>query len=124
MRNIENRNGRDSQIIARAQKWAEVLKEFHGSGQTRNAFARERGIAVSTLNYWLMRQKRKTLNAEAARAVGGPKMVFSELKMSAQGLSSASGWAMEVVSPMGLTIRSRKELPADLLIRLLRGEGC
>lgn len=122
MKNGQDRYGRDRQIIARAEKWSEVLRQFRESGQTRNAFGRERGIAVSTLNYWLMRQKRKTLNGDAARSVSSRKMVFSELKL--ESMAGESGWAMELVSPMGLTMRSRKELPADLLIRLLRGEGC
>lgn len=119
MKDEQNGNARQSQSIARAQKWAEVLKQFHRSGQTRRAFSEQEGVALATLSYWLTREKRKTLNT-----VSYAPMVFSELKLNPQGLEAESGWAVEIVSPTGLTVRSREALPAQLLIRLLRERGC
>lgn len=118
MKDAQGWNGRQSQSIARAQKWAEVLQQFHRSGQTRKAFAQQQGVALATLSYWLTREKRRAL------AVVPSPMVFSEFRVNAPGLQAEPGWAMEVVSPTGLTVRSRQALPSALLIRLLRARGC
>jgi len=119
MKDAQNGSARQSQRFARAQKWAEVLKQFHRSGQTRKAFAEQQGVALATLSYWLTREKRRTLNT-----VSVAPMVFRELNLSPQGLQTEWGWAVEIVSAVGLTVRSREALPAHVLIRLLRERGC
>lgn len=119
MKNTQHSNGRDGQASARAEKWAEVLTQFHRSGQTRRAFAEQQGIALATLSYWLTREKRKALNGASSAP-----MVFRELNLSPQSSQAESGWAVEIVSSTGLTVRSRKALPAGALIRLMRARGC
>jgi hypothetical protein len=96
-----------------------MLRRFQESGKGRRAFARENGIGLSTLGYWIRQEKRKAV----IPAVSAP-MVFSELRLNTQGVGSESAWAMEVVSPSGLRVRSREALPTHLLIRLLRERRC
>jgi site-specific recombinase XerC len=120
MKNAQKQNGRDRWIALRAQKWSEVLERFHRSGMTRRAFAEQEGVARATLSYWLTRERRGSLNTGSAKIVPAPGMLFGELKLG-RDLAADSSWAMEVVSPTGLTVRSRKELSCGVLIRLLRG---
>ena len=39
----------------REDRWREICREFRDSGMTRKAFCKSRGIALSTLGYWLAR---------------------------------------------------------------------
>jgi DNA-binding transcriptional regulator LsrR (DeoR family) len=41
--------------IGREQRWREICREYHESGMTRKAFSESRGVARSTLGYWLKR---------------------------------------------------------------------
>ncbi len=113
---MENeKSSQDRQRFARAEERAEMLRQFHESGLTRKAFAEKQGVVLSTLDYWLTREKRNRVGAPSEVS-----MVFSELKLKGQSLTAESAWAMEVVSTGGVTVRSREVLPAGLLIRLLR----
>ncbi|TVQ21318.1 MAG: hypothetical protein EA382_13765 [Spirochaetaceae bacterium] len=39
----------------RESEWRQICDEFRDSGMTRKAFCQSRGIALSTLGYWLKR---------------------------------------------------------------------
>jgi transposase-like protein len=91
---------------------AELLREFHESGQTRKAFAATHGVRLSTLSYWLTCENRKALVGAAA------PVVFGEVRLTSRP-EETTNWAMEVISPEGLTVRSRETLPTGLLFRLL-----
>ena len=39
----------------REDRWRKICREFRDSGMTRKAFCESRGIALSTLGYWLAR---------------------------------------------------------------------
>lgn len=41
--------------VQREKRWREVCGEFRDSGMTRKAFCESRGVALSTLGYWLKR---------------------------------------------------------------------
>lgn len=41
--------------VEREERWRKVCREFSDSGMTRKAFCESRGIALSTLRYWLKR---------------------------------------------------------------------
>ncbi len=41
--------------VQRENRWREICREFRDSGMTRKAFCKSRGIALSTLGYWLQR---------------------------------------------------------------------
>ncbi len=106
---------KETQRIGRREERLELLRRFHQSRMTRKAFAEKHGVVLSTLDYWLTRERRNGL-----AGAGDVPMVFSEVKMRGQGLTEQVGWAMEVISPAGYTVRSREALAGGLLIRLLR----
>lgn len=104
---------RNQQDLKKRREFAaEMLREFHESGLRRRAFAEKHGVALSTLDYWLTRERKKVAKLESA------PLVFSELKVSSPG--SQEQWAMEILSSKGITVRSRQALPAELLIQLFR----
>jgi transposase-like protein len=95
---------------------AEIVRRFHEGRQGRRTFAQENGIALSTLGYWIRQERRKGL----VRPVSAPVQI-QEVKVGMpRGFGLESSWAMEVISPTGLTIRSREALPPAVVIRLLR----
>ncbi len=111
----ESENGASKRRATDPATRTELLRQFHESGQTRKAFSASRGIRLSTLNYWLTCEKR--------RAMVAPPVVFNEFKVSGQA-EDKNAWAMEVISPEGLTVRSREALPSNLLFRLLALRRC
>ena len=42
-----------SAVEERRARWEQICREFRESGMTRVAFCEERGIALSSLGYWL-----------------------------------------------------------------------
>ena len=46
--------------VQREKRWSEICREFRDSGMTRRAFCESRGIALSTLGYWLKRLSETT----------------------------------------------------------------
>jgi len=107
-------NLRSTRITA-AQR-ARVIERFQRSGLTRRAFVRKSGIALSSLNRWL------------AQAKSTPNVPFpvrlSELKLAPLLAAPPTGWAMEIVSPQGLTLRCCEPLKVQDLMLLLRGSSC
>jgi hypothetical protein len=93
-----------------------MVERFHRSGLTRVSFCQQEGIPISTLSYWLTRIKRTPNDP-------GP-VIFSEVRLTSPIVSSTNGWAMEVVSPEGLTIRYREAFSVNELLGLLRGNRC
>jgi hypothetical protein len=94
----------------------QMVERFHRSGLTRVSFCQQEGIPISTLSYWLTRIKRTPNDP-------GP-VIFSEVRLTSPIVSSTNGWAMEVVSPEGLTIRYREAFSVNELLGLLRGNRC
>jgi hypothetical protein len=94
----------------------QMVEQFQRSGLTREAFCEQEGIPIATLGYWLTRIKR-TSNKPAP-------VVFREVRLTSPIVPPTSSWAMEVISPEGLTIRCREALSVNELVRLLRGSRC
>ena len=96
---------------------ARTVRRFQRSGLSRAEFARRQGLVLSTLDRWL---------GEARHAPQGPPAVaFSEMRLASPLLpGAASAWAVEIVSPKGLTVRWREPLAAPELVRLLRSLSC
>ena len=44
----------------RTEKREAILQQFHKSGLTQKAFCETRGVALSTLQYWLGRERKKS----------------------------------------------------------------
>jgi hypothetical protein len=94
----------------------QMVEQFRRSGLTRAAFSRQHGIPLATLKWWLKKTER-TSNLPVP-------VVFSEVRLAAPEESPTKFWAMEVVSPSGLTVRCREALAVRDLARLLRDTRC
>lgn len=46
-------------------EWRELVQEYRASGQNREAFARKRGLNVSTLSWWTSEFRQETSSALA-----------------------------------------------------------
>ena len=94
------------------RQWVE---RFQQSGQTQEAFVRQHGIKLSTLQYWLYRKpKEPAINKAPAgwREVRLPSMVASGV------------WAAEMSLPNGVTVRLASQTAELLLAQILRNESC
>jgi hypothetical protein len=98
---------------ARAQKRLQMVNQFRRSGLTRAAFARQYGIPLATLGWWIKKAK-DTSNLPAP-------VVFNEVRLAPPIVSPLNGWSVELISPAGLIIRCRESFSVDDLTRLLRG---
>jgi hypothetical protein len=108
---MESENSSRKKIFRTAVQRAELVDQFKHSRLTRKAFANSYNIPVSTLNNWLTAARRVRNN--------GTPVQFREMKLSATPVSGQQ-WAMEVLSPDGLTVRCREPLPVQDLASLLR----
>lgn len=88
-----------------------MIEGFHRSGLTRREFAQQHGVARSTLDYWI-RKARKGSHLPAP-------ILFNEIKLPNPLITTNNGWAMEIVSRSGVTIRCREALSTDDLMWVL-----
>lgn len=93
----------------------EMVERFRRSGKTRRAFCESEGIAKSTLDWWLRKDKGGSRKKRVA---------FREVALVSTGIGATSNWAMEIVSPQGWTIRSHQTLSVEDMARLLREPRC
>jgi len=100
------------QYRASANQRRQMVEQFRRSGLSRRAFSRQRGIPISTLNWWL-RKIKPTSNLPIP-------IEFSEVMVIPPSTKENGAWAMELVAPSGLTIRCREALTAPDLMQLLR----
>lgn len=89
----------------------EMVEEFRHSRLTRREFAKQHDVALSTLDYWI-RRARKGSHLPAP-------ILFNETKFPDPINPTNSGWAMEIVSRSGVTIRCREALSTDDLMWVL-----
>jgi len=101
---------------ATAAERLQMVEQFRRSGLTRAAFSRRHGIPLATLSWWLAKTKQ-------ASKLPVP-VVFSEIKLAPPAMPPSNAWAIELVSPSGLTVRCREAIPMRDLARLLRGARC
>jgi hypothetical protein len=92
--------------------WERVVSDFRRSGMKQRDFCRSRGVAVSTLQYWMrkLRGDGKKLQIVPVRVVSG-----------------SSGDRAELEARVGsVALRFSSEVPAAYAIALLRGlaESC
>ena len=90
-----------------------MVEQFRHSGLTRAAYSRKYGVPLATLSWWLARSR-------SAAKLPVPVM-FREVRVSPPLEPPLGSWAMEIISPSGLTVRCREALPVRELARLLRG---
>lgn len=84
---------------AQRQGW---LQKFFSSGLSRQAFAREHGLKLSTLCRWLAQDQESDSAARLPKPV-----VFKEVSLPAVVNASGQCWAMEIVTPSGLVLHLR-----------------
>lgn len=107
---------------------AELVERFQRSGLTRAVFAKQNGVALSTLDYWRAqaRSRPKSALVRARNSNGVPAIskntpiLFGEVELTSLFSAPAPLWAMELVSSRGLTVRCREALSLRELERLLR----
>jgi hypothetical protein len=94
----------------------ETLARYRASGLTQRAFCEQFGLPVSTLQWWLLRARR--------RAVARRPVTFTELSLPIAPPMSAPAWAVEIVTATGVTVRLREPLRPAAVRTLLRGGRC
>jgi transposase-like protein len=99
---------------ARARR--EIVAQYQRSDLTQRAFCAQAGLPISTLQWWLVQARR-----EAARSAPA---AFTEVQMPAAAPRDpdvgASAWAVELVTPRGVTLRLREPVAPAVLRDLLR----
>jgi transposase-like protein len=79
MRNTRSENRTDSRRRRSAEEADGILGEYAKSGLTQRVFARETGIGVSTLQYWLRRKAR--MGMKGHRREAGSAQSLSEVSL-------------------------------------------
>ena len=102
---------------SKAQQWAQRIEEFTGSGLSRRAWCRRRGVNPSTLDYWRSRLRRADPGTGArANAALVPIVVTG---------SGAAARGIEIALPGGTHVRAPCGVDAAWLSALVRGlSGC
>jgi hypothetical protein len=94
-----------------------IAERCESSALGRSEFARLHQISLSSLQRWLAEARNATKEV--------PAVVFREVAVSPPlTVSASTAWAVEIVSPDGVTLRCRDGLSVDDLSRLLRGPRC
>ena len=81
-------------------EWRELVERFEGSGQTRERFCAEQGVALSSLGYW----RRKVHQGVCHPPAGRPEAVFVELQSA-----HSSPWDVELELGAGMVLRVRRQ---------------
>jgi hypothetical protein len=89
----------------------EMIEEFHRSSLTRREFAKQHDVARSTLDYWIRKARKDSFRPAP--------VLFNEIKFPNPMIPTSNGWAMEIISPSGVTIRYREALSTSDLIQVL-----
>ncbi len=117
--------GKPQRRTSKAER-SRIVESFERSGLTRRGFAEQNGLARSTLDYWLKQARRADSSGVPKKTGSGLParsrsmgMSFAELELVSFAGGSSGEWAVEVVSPQGLTIRFREAPPPEVVVRLL-----
>jgi transposase-like protein len=87
-----------------------ILARYWKSGRTQRVFAREAGMSVSTLQYWLRRARSLTEEepCKAGNAVAAPAISLLEVELAgAPPLGARSGDDYEIEMSSGVRLRVR-----------------
>lgn len=98
----------------------QLLARYHRSHLTQRAFCEQAGIPLSTLQWWLVQARRAATRPE--RAVAFTEIVAPAFREVAR--DPPPGWAVEIATARGLTVRLRSPLAPAVLGRLLRDARC
>lgn len=99
------------------QERLRIAERCQGSGLSQSEFARRYRVSLSSLQRWLAEAR------NPAKEV--PVVAFQEVRIAPLVAGAIpSVWAMEIVSPDGMTVRCRDGLSLKDLAGLLRGRAC
>jgi transposase-like protein len=104
----QRRDTRGRRIVA-AERKAELLAAYEGSGLTQSAFARREGINFHTFVAWLGQRRKAGATATAVS--------FREVCLPPMGRTTP---LLEVALPDGLTVRGSGAAAVAELVRALR----
>jgi hypothetical protein len=100
---------------ARAVEMGKVLRELEQSGLALAAFARKRGIPVSTLTWWRSMQRRGKTSSRRRQRGGPPRLVevigtSREAERSGAGFEVTLGSGRRVWVPMKFDVEALRTL--------------
>jgi hypothetical protein len=112
MARAESKPDRPSFTLEERAEW---VSRYRSSGQTQAQFAKQHGLKLTTLQWWIYGQQRKQPHPTAA---------FREIAVSPQW--SGGVWAAEVTWPSGVTVRLGAQAEASWIDALLKAvcPGC
>ena len=93
-----------------SQARQQLLARYHQGQFSQGEFATRHGLGLSMLVKWLQQE----------RATGQPPVSFEEVVLP----NVSSGWAVEVVSPQGWTVRLQRAGDLASLAPVLRALPC
>jgi transposase-like protein len=97
--------------ISSAERRAEAVQAWRGSGLTMAAFARREGVGYSTFAGWVLKAPRKRAAAKRPR--------FTEVRLGAV-LAPATAGLLEVRLPDGTVARGASAADLAVLVKALR----
>ena len=100
----------------RSESPDETLARYRASGLTQRAFCAQIGLPLSTLQWWLVRARRRALTARP--------VTFTEIPLTIAPPTRVPAWAVEIVTATGVTVRLREPLPPGAVRTLVRGGRC
>jgi hypothetical protein len=86
---------KQSRVQRSEADWKAILDEYDGSGQSRAAFCRKRGVSSSTFLLWERKLRRRSRPSEFVEVTPAPAPQL------------ASRWIVEFQFPDGTTARVR-----------------
>jgi transposase-like protein len=108
----EKRDNRGRRRVT-AERRAEVVAAYEGSGMTMAAFARREGINYTTLAHWVMKARQATPTTSPIR--------FAEVKLPMpQSQDAVADDRLEVRLADGTMVRGRCVAEVAALVRVLR----
>ena len=97
------------------QQWREVVERYEKSGMEQKAFAKDAGVEVAALQYWLYKVRGERGDKKRRRAKGSPpakqRTSFVEVKAAP---TRATG-RVEVDLPSGVRIRFETGMDAAMI---------
>jgi len=100
----------------RSESSDDTLARYRASGLTQRAFCEQIGLPLSTLQWWLVRARRRALTARP--------LTFTEIPLPIAPPPMPPAWAVEIVTAAGVTVRLPEPLPPAAVRTVLRGGRC
>jgi hypothetical protein len=97
----------------------DLVARYQRSDLTQRAFCEQAGIPMSTLQWWLVKARREAAPVAPVTFTEVPLPVDAHVDRGV-----GAGWAVEIVTRTGLTLRCREPLAPTMLRFLLSRARC